>query len=353
MLMRYSYKAAWSVVGGINLPKDEQLVEIYRTEHCRFVLTSNPNDLLAEIDRGFAVGRLMLWGSGPSKLLSELAAEIEEIKAERTKKARSHAVLVFEATGEIDAVFKEPVVERDGYLVTYDAVDKQALARVHRAEIEAMKLALAFESKEPSRFVHLANGIYLINDTGKPVYSINFSMSAEGMISSNLSSEMVKRISARYTRVHKEGNLKSVVRLFSQMADYETDQLKMFLFGWTALEIIVAKAFSNYEHVFLSPLVKAGQPKLREKFLGRIRDVMRDKYKPTDKFLAIAAVLFPDAPDNEIEEDSEKFVRLKKLRDSISHGEEFSEKNLPTHELAALLRKYVLAYLTADKVQQD
>ena len=167
--MRYSYKAAWSVVGGIALPKDEQLVEICQTEHCRFVLTSNPNDLIGEIDKGFALGRLMLKGlfgqSGTSEFPSALAAEIEEIKAARTKKARSNAVLVFEGTGEVDVVLKDPVVEREDYWVTFEAVDKQAVARVHRAEIEAMKLALAFESKEPSRFVYLSDGVYLIDIT--------------------------------------------------------------------------------------------------------------------------------------------------------------------------------------------
>ncbi len=352
--MRYSYKAAWSVVGGINLPKDEQLVEIYRTEHCRFVLTSNPNDLLAEIDRKSAVGRLMLWGSGPTAFSSELAAEIEEIKAERTKKVGSNAVLVFEATGEIDVALKDPIVERADDLIAFEAVDTQAVVRVHRAEIEAMKLALALESKEPSRFVHLAGDIYLITDAGKPLYCFNFSMSGEGIISSNLSSEMAKRISARYTKVHKESNLKSVARLFSQMADYETDRLKIFLFGWFALEIVINKAFSNYEHAFLSPLVKAGQPTLRERFLGCIKEFKKDKngdYYLTDKFRAVTVVLFPNSPDNQLEEDSEKFVRLKKLRNEISHGEEFSEKNLPIHDISALLRKYVLAYLTADKVQ--
>ncbi len=77
---------------------------------------------------------------------------------------------------------------------------------------------------------------------------------------------------------------------------------------------------------------------------------MRDKYRLTDKFAAVAAVLFPGVPDGESQEDYDKFFRLKKLRDSIFHGDEFSEKDLPVHELAALLRKYVLAHIETPNI---
>lgn len=96
--MRYSYIAAWSVVGGINLPKDAQPIELYRSEHYRFVVTNTPDELLAEIDRGSAVGRLMLKGLFDQSEVTEfpvaLAAEIEQIKAERATKSGSRPVLV-------------------------------------------------------------------------------------------------------------------------------------------------------------------------------------------------------------------------------------------------------------------
>jgi hypothetical protein len=347
--MHYIYKAAWSVVGGINLPKDARPIDLYQSEHYRFVLTNNPDILLADIDRGTAVVRLMLKGlvgqRGAADFPVALEAQIEEIKAERAKKVGSQAVLVVEANGEIEAEIKEPLREHEGFVVTFDAVNKQAVARIHQAEIEAMKLAVAFESETPSRFAALGDGTYLTNEAGKIVYSISFSMSGEGTVSTGLSAEGAGRISARYAMLQKANDVESVERLFSQMADYGTDRLKAFLSGWAAFEILIAKAFKAYEYAFFSPLTNAGQPTLRERFLERVKGVMRDKYRLTDKFVAVAAVLFPGAPDNEMQEDFKKFSQLKQLRDSIFHGEEFSEKNLPVHELAALLRKYVLAHV--------
>ncbi len=348
--MRYIYKAAWSVVGGIFLPKDAQPIELYRSEHCRFILTNNPDILLTDIDTGLAVGRLMLTGledQRNAEFPAALEAAVQEIKTERANKFGSQAlVLVVEANGEIDAKIGESSREYSEFIVTFDAVDKRKVARIHQSEIESMKLAVAFESEPPSRFSILGEGVYLTNEAGKIIYSISFSMSGEAAVSTSLSDERVGQISSRYAMLQKSNDMESIERLFSQMADYETDRLKAFLFGWTALERLIAKAFKTYEHAFLSPLTNADQTTLREIFLDRIKDVMKDKYRLADKFIAVASVLFPRASDNEMQEDIKQFRQLKQLRDSISHGEEFFEKDLPIHELSALLRKYVLAHVT-------
>ena len=347
--MRYTYLASWSVIGGISLPNDSQPIELCSSKNCRFVLTRDPDNLLANIDRGYAFRRLMLKGlagqQGTAEFPVALEAEIEEIKAERKKKIGSQAVLVVEAHGEVYVTINKPVRDYEGFVVTFDAVDKQAVRLNHQSEIEAMKLAVAFESKVPSKFSMLSEGTYLTDDAGRIIYSVNVSSSGEVSVPTNLSAEGAARISARYTMLQQANDVDSVQRLFSQMADYETDRLKAFLSGWNALEILIAKAFNAYERVFLSPLTNAGQPTLRERFLSRIKDVMKDKYRLTDKFVAVAAVIFPAVPDAEVQDDCKKFRRLKDLRDTIFHGEGFSEKDLPVDELATLLRKYVLAHI--------
>ena len=346
-MMRYSYTAAWAVVGGISLRQDSPPIELACSRAFRFLLTRDPDAVLARVDEASAVGRLMLKGiigqRGAADFPTALAAEIEQIKAERKKKIGGHAVLLFEAQGEIEATLKEPLREHDTFIVTFDAVEKRRVRQMHKADIEAMKVAVAFESDAPSRFADLTDGMYLLTEAGKIVYSISFSMSGEASVSTSLSDEAAKRISTRYAALNEADDLDSVERLFSQMAEYGTDRLKAFLSGWAALEILIAKSFKTYEQAFLSPFTKAEQPTLRERFLGRIKGVMKDKYRLTDKFIAVTTVLFPGAANEDVQQDYEKFCKLKDLRDSIFHGEPFSEKELPVHELAALLRKYVLA----------
>ena len=345
--MKYTYTAAWVVVGGISLREESLPIVLASTESARFILTRDPDTLLARVDEASAVGRLMLKGfvgqRGTADFQTALASEVEEIKVERKKKAGAQAVLLFQAQGEIDALIQEPLREHDTFIVTFDAIEKSSVRQLHQTDIEAMKVAVAFESDAPSRFAYLTDGTYLLNEAGKPVYSISFSMSAEASVSTPLSEEAATRIAARYAALNQENDLDSVERLFSQMAEYGTDRLKAFLSGWAALEILIAKSFKSYEQAFLSPFTNAEQPTLRERFLARIKGVMKGKYRLTDKFIAVTAVLFPSIDGAEAERNYADFCKLKDLRDSIYHGEPFSEKDLPVHEMASLLRKYVVA----------
>ena len=68
----------------------------------------------------------------------------------------------------------------------------------------------------------------------------------------------------------------------------------------------------------------------------RIKDVMKDKYRLTDKFVLIASFL-----SNEIEEDIESFKSMKKLRDDIFHGKEFNEETLPVEDAAGIFHSPV------------
>ncbi|MBK1731702.1 hypothetical protein [Thiococcus pfennigii] len=95
---------------------------------------------------------------GPADFQTVLASEVEEIKAERKKKAGAQAVLLFQAHGKIEASVKEPLREHDTFIVTFDAIEKNRVRQLHQADIEAMKVAVAFESEAPSRFAYLADG---------------------------------------------------------------------------------------------------------------------------------------------------------------------------------------------------
>ena len=139
----------------------------------------------------------------------------------------------------------------------------------------------------------------------------------------------------------------SVERLFSEMSNNNNDQLKRFIFGWTALEILIAKSFHDYESIFLSPFTDGAQNTLRGKFLDRIRHVMKDKYRLTDKFVAVTSILFPHAKDRESDGYYRTFTKLKRLRDIILHGERFNESSLPILELSELLQQYILAHAKA------
>jgi hypothetical protein len=314
------------------------------------VLACDSDNLLIHIDQKSAVGRLMLGGSleGEDYRTALNNADIEEIKAERKNKTGGHAILVFEGYGEIETKKDAKSCEYEKFIIAFDAVDEQIIRQTHRSEIEAMKLAVALESASPSKFIRLNEGVYLTNDENKVVYSISFSFYGEGSNPTNLSTEDVERISARYDRVQQANNMESVQRLISAMVDSGSDRLETFLSAWKALEKLIEGSFKKtYKQKFLSQLESDKQPILRKLFSLPLIDNIKNGNccHITDKFCAVTAVLFPKISDSEFQKDYEIFYKSKKLRNDISHGNTFSEEDLPVHELKMLLRKYILAHI--------
>lgn len=349
--MRYKYISAWAIVGGVSLDEKFPLIELFSSNNSSFFLTKKPDDFLKNLDEAAAIAILMLKGligeRGSTKFDDAINFETQKIQAERAIKIGVHTALIFQADGNIVASLNETATHLDSCTIVFDAVDKDFVKQAHQSSMEAMKVAIALERDGHVGFTNLAEGVFLFDDQGKPIYSFSISADAEISLSSALTSESIENISSRYSALNKLPDIDSVERLFSQMADRGADRLKVFLSGWTALEILIAKSFKAYESEFLLPFTNAEQPSLRERFLGRIKDVMKDKYRLTDKFIAVTVVLFPSMSTDDVSKFCDEFERLKKIRDSVLHGEPFLEKDLPIEAMSGLLRKFILARVGA------
>lgn len=346
--MRYTYVSAWKVIGGINMAAADVARVLHETDQYRITLSPSPDNHLAIIDKGAAAANLLLRGLFNAEKFPDPAAsiarQVEELRAERRGKSAGVTVLVIEAFGTSEATIQK-TNEVDGMVLTFDAVDKAAIRAAHKEQIDSAKLAVAFESEPPSRLEKFTEGIYLTDTAQRTIHSITLQMNARGYVSSRVTDEAATRISERFISVDSQAELRSICRLYAQMAENEDEPLKAFLFGWSALEILVAKMFVAFEEQFMSPLLGGPQTRLRERFLRRVRDVMKDKYRLVEKFTCVTVVLFPDAADADVDGYLEKFERLKRMRDKLLHGEDIAENTLPVHELSGLLRSYVLAYL--------
>lgn len=341
--MHYTYVEAWSVIGVI-IPENTPSYEIGLSDCCRFVVTRNPDTLLTIIDRGLAVSNFMLGDGGLAKLekdVTALPSAIKKIQTERKSKIIGQAVLVLEAQGDAEASLKEPYREFGDFIVTFldlDAASITKLVKVHQPDIEAMKVALALDCEVPPRFYKLSSGVYFSDVGNKTIHNICYSSRGSMFTSKELTSEGVDRISARYNLLRQGNDIDNVQQLFALMADYENTPLLAFFSGWTALEILINKLFITYKEV----LTNEEEPLVREDFISRKNKNIKeaDVYTLMDKFILSVLKLFP----SDVDEDCEKFSRLKKIRNSI-HNKELSEPDLPVSELATFLRKYMHAYI--------
>lgn len=120
--------------------------------------------------------------------------------------------------------------------------------------------------------------------------------------------------------------------------------MRAFISAWTSLEILINRIFSIYEDKFIYNIENDHNSHGVNQFLTRIKDVMKDKYRLTDKFSLIASYL-----SAEVTEDIELFKSMKKIRDDISHGKEFNEETLPVENARKLASKYLMGHLLSTK----
>jgi hypothetical protein len=95
--------------------------------------------------------------------------------------------------------------------------------------------------------------------------------------------------------------------------------------------------FGAYEERFFKGVLEEGHPEVQRRYLERIREVMKDKYRLADKFAAVSFQLSPDTAD----EDLKTVLQVKEIRDELFHGEPVNEAILPVKPIRDLGSKYL------------
>ena len=349
-VLQYRYVAAWHLLGGVSLPAGVTTIELYGDGNRRFLLTSAPDGYLEPVDRASIIGSLMLrsmfHGENSRDLPSRIEAELPRYREERNRRFGSGTYLIFEASGAVHSSTPSVARQVSDFVIAFDVVDNASIRALSHDDILAMKLALGLEGQTAVRFDSVADGTVLVDEKNRRIFSYSMQGgTAELTVSSAMKPEAGTAIVDRFERLLYEGGTGSVQRLFAEMADRKSDRLKRFVAGWAGLEILVVKAFKKYEQDFMSPLIATGPTSLREHFLGRLLDVMGDKYRVLDKFLVVSSMLFPDADPAAQEADLKLFKELKAQRDGIFHGNAFADQDLRIDDIEKLLRKYLSAYV--------
>jgi len=129
----------------------------------------------------------------PDDLQAAIKSEIERMQEHRKKELAGSEALIFVAEGEAPVDLSGPNIEKDNYVLGFEIIDKDALASVYRDQINIALSALCLATERVSIQVKKLRGnVYLINDVGKPVYSITASGSGEGYTSMQTTAEIVE-----------------------------------------------------------------------------------------------------------------------------------------------------------------
>lgn len=341
--MTFKYLSAYRVQGVSANPEDPDILLLDRPDlGMKATLTGSVDRHLYARDRYLALATLMLGGQLNADDLDEvLNTEVQEIRSDRARRLGVDGAVVIEIESVVETN-DEPVRKFNQFDLYADLVDKEGIKKQFRQDITAFISALCIASGGNYRTEKLADGIYLVDATGRIVYS--FSLSAgQGTVYVSREIDTPTVVSTRKYSDLLIGNqdFEKVSTLFAQSLDAQTDRFRKFIFGWTALEILVSKVFSYYERSFIDTLVSESSVAGAKRYFERVAEVMKSRYRLVDKFSVIAAILLAEDSYTDIE----KFKRIKSIRDKIFHGEDIPETSLPTDELQELVSKYLQKHL--------
>lgn len=345
MNMDYRYVSIFHV-SGIKLPNDksEMLLVNSTSTRTKIVFQSDIDQLCYFIDRGAAIGSMMLESlfgkedTGP--VGDRIDKRIKLIRDDRRKRFGSGPFVVFEFSGEVDVHPSKPTRDLGEFIVSYDLVDKNQIRNQFKKEIDQLLISFFLIVERYYELKKVTDGMYLLDESSKVWYSFTLTTSAKIDVLKTFDDTSLHHLSDYSSALAKTFDLENVYRLVVQSSDKDSDNLESFLFGWTALEVFVNKTFKEYEQKFFKEYLVSEATFSAQKFFDRLRDVMKGKYSLKDKFTVISAYL-----SNEPEKDLKEFVSAQKVRNNLSHGKRIDESKLPTERIIFLLRKYLQNHL--------
>ena len=246
-------------------------------------------------------------------------------------------------TGEGEAPFNV-TQERDAedFIVGWDGADKIAIRAGFHDNVTAVLSPPVLAAESVIGIKKVGYAVVFFREDGKPVYSYTFQGGrAKAYVSTRLTDGQALTIEELYRRLSADTTLQRVPRLLRSSFETDDDPLRSFLTAWSALEVFVDKAFGTYEALFFESMLEEQHSGAHQRYLARIRQVMKGKYQLVDKFAAISVQLSPTMAD----EDLKTVERIKQIRDNLSHGGTVDEANLPVTPIRDLTSRYLRLHL--------
>jgi len=340
--MRYEFVAVHEIMG-IARPKDsqEQVLVDYPSDRAQAVIYPDMDSRLFEHDRSLVISNMMLDGfigkASAGTFEERLAHDLSAFQEKRREEAKERLFVLFEAQGEIESFNPQVQKEFPEFFVAVGSAPKDDVRARYRPQINALLAGIAIGSENVTGIKKIRDGVVFASENDKPVYAYNITMSGTGTVVTYLEGSMLAFTKDNAKVFARHQDLVNPARLLTRSLDVENDTLLSFLSAWSGLEIFINGCFRAYENSLFEKLHDGEKPLAPSKLVERIRDVMKDKYGLSNKFALVSLELDGASTETDIAD----FQRVKRVRDSLIHGEEVPLDALPTKDVRRLLRKYL------------
>ena len=334
--LKFRYIAAY-LVEGLQGPTNG-LLSLYSdaAQGKKVYLTGHSHEGLHHIDTVHTIAYIILTSlfHGKTWDLNEFASHVSTTTQDRVRRYGPNAAfLVVEASHEEEAASIgriEQSEDRDFCLALPNGF-RDAVETRHKIFLDQSQAFLSFAMPSVSGFEAVGSCIVADHPSGKPLYVLTASATARPTLSSPIPADGPERFATLFQHSAELEHFKTAFQLSAGSASNARDNLRAFLFAFTALDSFLCRFFKKYKQRLLRHRKDNLAPTIQTYVEGieqRREDQGRtgDDYPLAYKFALIASYL----DFNNLDQIVDEFDDVTEHRIAIAHGYDFNEAALPT-----------------------
>jgi len=334
-ILTFRYTAAYLVEGLQNPLEGPRLLYSDSEQSKKIYLTDQSYEGLHHIDTVHTLGNIFLTTmlQGKSWDFNAFTDYVSATNQERLKRYGSNAAfLIVEASHEEEAASIGTIAESDerNFCLALPNMFKDKVRELHKSFITKAQAFLSFGMPDVIGLQNVGDCIVADHPSGKPLYVMTFSMSANPTLLKPIPAGSLDAFAEFFTDPDDSLTLETATRLSADSLLNRRDNLRSFVFAFTALDSFLSKFYKQHKQDLLQ-LTEADLSTRIYEYVERIRDLMKTgqigrTYPLGFRFALVASYLGLKDLDNMIT----KFDNAKQYRDDIAHGNPFDEAALPT-----------------------
>ena len=269
----------------------------------------------------------------------DLEKETTAVRNTRHKNHKSSGCyLIYRGEGDVLEPVRLHAARKYGDLgFGIDAVRGEPYREIHRPALHstATALSLAIAETNGSPETHfIGDIIYLSGKNGLVVYSRTIQMGEVCVVTSSPpSTERLRKAKFYIPAMINDSRIETAISLFIQSQKRENDNLRAFISAWSALELVV----NRFSKVVRPKWENLLENDVLPKWDKNLKGMLVEDYRMRDRFFSVTCVLDLNSASG----DSEMFNRINDIRSGFYHRLDVRDKDLPTHDVRTLFRKYL------------
>jgi hypothetical protein len=266
--LKFRYTVAY-LVEGLQGPSNGPLL-LYSdaAQGKKISLTGNAHESWNHIDTVHTIANITLTAMFQGKVwdLNDFASHVSATTQERVRRyGDKSAFLVVEASHEEDGARIGAIGQSDAreFCLAFANGFRDEVEPRHKTFLDQSQAFLSFAMPSVSGLQLAGSCIVADHPSGKPLYVMTASMSARPTLSAPIPAEGLDLFASLFRNSAKLEDFQTAFQLFAGSAANVRDNLRAFLFAFTALDSFLSRFFKKYKQRLLqhrkdnlSPVIK-------------------------------------------------------------------------------------------------